>query len=141
LEKIPICCVDVVVKSKKGVLIILRNDEPGKGAWAIPGGRVCKNEKLEDAAKRKALEETGLKIKVVKQLRVEETMFEQGPFEKIDGGVHTINMTYLVEPIEENAAIQLDGTSSEYKWIKSLEAEPNIHVYPRKVLEDSGVFN
>ncbi|MBU0466720.1 MAG: NUDIX domain-containing protein [Nanoarchaeota archaeon] len=131
----------VVIKSKKGVLIVRRTNEPGKGTWAIPWGRIYKNEKLEDAAKRKAFEETSLKIKVIKQLRVDETMFEQGPFENVDTGVHTINITYLAEPIDENATIKLDETSSEYKWINKLEDEKNIHPYPKEVLKESGVFD
>jgi colanic acid biosynthesis protein WcaH len=138
LEKVPVCCVDVVVKSRKRVLVVLRSNEPGKGTFAIPGGRVHKNEKLEDAAKRKVLEETGLKIRILKNLDTYETMFDDVPFKNLKTGVHTINVTFLAEPIEENAEIKIDSTSSAFKWINKIEND--VHPYIRKVLKDSKVF-
>lgn len=42
------------------VLLVQRANNPGKGAWTIPGGYVDQNEKISDAVAREIREETGL---------------------------------------------------------------------------------
>lgn len=44
----------------EGVVLILRNIEPGKGRWALPGGFVDFGESWEAAAARELQEETGI---------------------------------------------------------------------------------
>lgn len=51
------------------VLLVQRNSDPFKGHWALPGGFLEEEETLEAGAKRELEEETGLKIKELKQLR------------------------------------------------------------------------
>lgn len=63
LARIPIACVDVIcyrrVEGKTGVLLGYRTIYPYRNRWALPGGRVIKNESLYDTANRQ-LEEIGL---------------------------------------------------------------------------------
>jgi len=47
-----------------GVVLIQRSIEPGYGKWTFPGGFVERGEVAEDAARREALEETGVEIEV-----------------------------------------------------------------------------
>jgi ADP-ribose pyrophosphatase len=44
------------------VLLVQRNRPPGKGLWAIPGGRIRLGETLQEAAEREVFEETGIVI-------------------------------------------------------------------------------
>lgn len=133
LEMIPMCCVDLVIVKDGQVLLVKRAQEPGKGEWCIPGGRVFKNEKLVDAAKRKAKEEVGLDVEIHDTIGVYETMFDSGPF---GSGVHTINVVFLAD--YAGGEIKLDASSSDYKWVSSLDEE--MLDYAREVLEDSSVF-
>ena len=48
--------------SKVELLLVQRGKEPGKGTWAVPGGRMLPAETLKQCAERETLEETGLKI-------------------------------------------------------------------------------
>ena len=60
----PVVGVGVVLIESGRLLLIKRGNEPGKGLWAIPGGKVRLGETLRDAARREAAEETGLNVHV-----------------------------------------------------------------------------
>lgn len=53
---------------KDEILMTLRNREPAKGCWAIPGGKVELYERLEDTIKREMKEELGVEVEVTKFL-------------------------------------------------------------------------
>ncbi|MEM4202304.1 MAG: NUDIX domain-containing protein, partial [Candidatus Hadarchaeum sp.] len=59
----PALTVDLVIKLRGGVVLVKRKNEPYQHRWALPGGFVEYGEKVEDAAVREALEETGLRVK------------------------------------------------------------------------------
>jgi len=61
IQKIPILCVDIILRHKDKVLLIKRADEPCKGIYWPIGGRVHKGESVDAAARRKILEEIGIK--------------------------------------------------------------------------------
>lgn len=44
------------------VLLIRRINPPRAGQWSLPGGRVERGERLEDAVRREVREETGLEV-------------------------------------------------------------------------------
>jgi 8-oxo-dGTP diphosphatase len=52
--------VSVALKRGDTLLLVKRANEPAKDQWAFPGGRVERGEKLEVAARRELLEETGM---------------------------------------------------------------------------------
>jgi 8-oxo-dGTP diphosphatase len=52
--------VSVALKRGDTLLLVKRANEPAKNQWAFPGGRVERGEKLEAAARRELLEETGM---------------------------------------------------------------------------------
>lgn len=58
---LPISCVDIVVVSPKTkVLLLKRRNEPARGEWWFPGGRVFFGESRFKACERKVREECGL---------------------------------------------------------------------------------
>jgi 8-oxo-dGTP diphosphatase len=80
----------VIVKDGK-VLIIKRANDPFKGQWSIPGGRVELGESLAEAVRREMREETGLDVTVGPVLEVFERV------ERQDDGVryHFVIVDYL----------------------------------------------
>lgn len=58
----PVLGVSVAVWRDGKVLLIQRGQNPWKGAWSLPGGRVERGETLAEAAARELQEETGLVI-------------------------------------------------------------------------------
>jgi 8-oxo-dGTP diphosphatase len=63
----PLPTVDIIIEIMGGIVLIERKNEPL--GWALPGGFVDYGESLEKAAIREALEETGLQIKLIRQLK------------------------------------------------------------------------
>lgn len=60
----PVVGVGVVVIENGNILLIRRGRQPGRGLWAVPGGKVLAGETLRDAAHREAFEETGLDVEI-----------------------------------------------------------------------------
>lgn len=66
----PIIGVGGVIFNGDSVLLALRNQEPGRGQWSLPGGAVELGETLMEALKREIREETSIEIKVGGLIRV-----------------------------------------------------------------------
>ena len=60
----PFVGVGVAIVRDGQILLVKRRNEPGKGLWAVPGGKVEYGETLRDAAAREVKEETGLDVVV-----------------------------------------------------------------------------
>ena len=73
LYKNPIPTVDILIECKsksmgEGVVLIFRKNVPKK--WAIPGGFLDYGESAEECAVREAKEETGLDVKLKRQVAI-----------------------------------------------------------------------
>jgi ADP-ribose pyrophosphatase YjhB (NUDIX family) len=68
--KNPTPTVDAIIQKNSQILLIERKKEPFKGYLVLPGGFVNEGERVEDAAKREAKEETSLDIVLLEILGV-----------------------------------------------------------------------
>lgn len=84
----PVPTVDVVIESGKGILLIERKNPPY--GWALPGGFVDYGETLETAARREALEETGMTVTSLRLLGCYSDPAR-------DPRRHTISTVYIAE--------------------------------------------
>ncbi len=64
----PFLTVDLIVEMESGGIVLIERKNPPHG-WALPGGFVDYGESLENAARREALEETGLVVSDLRQFR------------------------------------------------------------------------
>jgi ADP-ribose pyrophosphatase YjhB (NUDIX family) len=80
--------VDIIIRYMDGIILIKRKNPPE--GWAIPGGFVDYGETLESAALREAKEETGLKVKLLRQ-------FHAYSDPKRDPRQHTISTVFIAE--------------------------------------------
>jgi len=60
----PLVGVGVAVIDQGRILLVRRANDPGRGLWAVPGGKVEVGERLTEAAAREVREETGLLVEV-----------------------------------------------------------------------------
>ena len=76
----------VIIREGK-VLMLLRSDacRNNRDMWTIPGGMIETFERLEDAAKREVLEETGLAVTSIEFLAVSDRTFD---------GEHWVSILY-----------------------------------------------
>lgn len=103
-------CVDVIIKKDGEYLLAKRVLKPYKERWFIPGGRVLRGETIEQAAKRKAFEELGVKIKNLVLCGYNETVFRDR---------QDFTMIFIAEMYGNK--ITLDSKqNSTYKWSKKL---------------------
>jgi 8-oxo-dGTP diphosphatase len=62
-------CVGAVVFNDAGRLLLVRRaNEPGRGRWSVPGGRVEAGETDHQAVIREVAEETGLAVEVTRRV-------------------------------------------------------------------------
>jgi 8-oxo-dGTP diphosphatase len=60
----PTLGVGAIVVRDEALLMVRRAQEPARGLWSVPGGKVERTEYLVDAVRREVREETGLEIEV-----------------------------------------------------------------------------
>lgn len=67
IQHTPLISIDLIVRNEKGeVLLGKRLNAPAKGYWFVPGGRVRKNETLDDAFIRLVREELDIESGVTR---------------------------------------------------------------------------
>ena len=115
LENTAIICVDLLIIHDNKCLLLKRNNEPAKGQYWFPGGRIQKMETIKEAAQRKAKEETNLDCAFVKIISIEESIFKKN--ESMHTDVHTINICCEMIP-SSIALLQFDKFHIDYKWVE-----------------------
>ena len=104
--KVPRLCVEIVIKSDKGVLLSLRDIEPCKGLWHLPGGTVFFGERLTDAVKRVAKRELDIVVTDTKFIDYVEypSHYEKG-FDSPVGLAFLVDYQGEIRPNEEAADV------------------------------------
>lgn len=89
------------------LLMVQRANEPGKGKWSLPGGRVEHGELLADAVRREIREETGLEIDVGELA---------GILEVPGDDLHYVILDYHAV-LRGDATARADDDASDVRWV------------------------
>lgn len=114
LDNIPVLCVDLVILKNKKVFLIKRKNKPCEGIYWVQGGRMYKNESMEDCGKRRTASELAIpidKIKIKKCLGTFSTEFKDS---HQGSASHTVNVTFLAEI--DDMPLSFDADHSDGKW-------------------------
>ena len=133
LPVMPIPCVDLLVVDRlRNILLLKRRNEPAKGLWWVPGGRVHMGETRAASAARKLREECGLDLQhnPPKEISTEDLFLPIG-----QGAIsHTICTVFLVE-VGAGAPVVLDSQSDASAWRTAQDwRTEDLHPYVRKIV-------
>ncbi|MFA9517442.1 GDP-mannose mannosyl hydrolase, partial [Halopenitus sp. H-Gu1] len=132
VRNVPIVSVDLVVKRSDGIVLGKRTNEPAKGEWFVPGGRVQKSEARIEAVHRIAKEELGISVKVSESLGAFEHRYETSDIERVETK-HYLANGYIVEV--DSGRIQPDDQHGEIQVFES--APDSLHPYIRAYADSS----
>lgn len=124
-KRVPRLCVDIIIKTPKGVVLAKRDIGPCKGMWNLPGGGLKFGESLKHAAKRFGREEAGLRIKTEKFIGV----FEYS--RKSTGFGHAISILYLAKGL--GGKLRGNKYGKDVRYFKKIPK--NIVADQRKILK------
>jgi colanic acid biosynthesis protein WcaH len=137
VEHVPLVSVDLVVETEDGVVLGKRENDPAKGEWFVPGGRVHKHERLRDAVERVADSELGRGVTIERKLGVYEHFYDTSEFDDTDGK-HYVPIGYHVTP-DDGAAFEPDDQHSDLRTFQP-PFEFDLHPYVEAYLDDAGVL-
>jgi colanic acid biosynthesis protein WcaH len=114
LRVMPIPAVDLIVEDEnRRILLARRANEPAKGMWWFPGGRVHFLETRVQAAKRKLQEECALMPVQMSELGTYDVIVERSDDPAVK--VHGISTLYRVR-VNSKDGFVLDAQNSEADW-------------------------
>lgn len=119
----PLPTVDIIIETGGGIVLVKRKNPPH--GWALPGGFVDYGESLDDAAVREAFEETGLEIRLKRQMHTYSDPAR-------DPRHHTITTVYVAEAYGPPKA----GDDAAEAGVFSRDTLPELAFDHGKILED-----
>ena len=129
IENTPLISIDLIIKDNEGkILLGQRINKPAKNSWFVPGGRIYKDEKIEDAFKRITKDEIG------KEFNISKSSFKGVYQHFYDDNVFNDNFSthYIVLGFELVIKEELSlGTiqHEKYKWFTQDELLKSDEVY------------
>ncbi len=124
----------MLVKDHK-ILLGKRHEDPekaksalkGEGTWCMPGGKMRFGETFEETGKRETLEETGIVLKSVRVIALNNDQIE---------GVQFITIGVLSENFEGEAKVMEPDVITRWQWF-DLDALPSPLFFPsEKILKN-----
>jgi colanic acid biosynthesis protein WcaH len=125
----PLISIDLIVKKNDKFLLGRRINEPAKGFYFVPGGRIFKNERIEDAFRRITKEEIGTEIEIqnTEFLGIYEHFYENSCVSE------SISTHYIVLAYRLDLEIEISlpkEQHSEYIWMTKKEILNNKNIHP-----------
>lgn len=132
VEATPLVSIDLIVRDSAGqILLGYRENRPAKAFWFVPGGRVRKNERLDQAFAR--LAQVELKLDLERQ----QAAF-MGPYEHLysdnflgqeGSGTHYVVLAYELQ-LAPGQQCSLDDQHSQQHWWSEAELLASDKVHP-----------
>lgn len=127
----PLVAIDLIIRNRRDqALLGLRNNEPAKGFYFVPGGIILKNERLADAFARILQNETNLsgRIEQARFVGAFEHFYDTNRFGEPDYGTHYVVLGYELK-LADTTALKMDAQHSELRWWTQSELldSPRVH--------------
>jgi colanic acid biosynthesis protein WcaH len=127
----PLVSIDLIVRSPDGrILVGRRHNEPAKGYFFVPGGRISKNETLAAAIKRISWAELGAErlIAETRFLGVYEHLYATNNHQVPGFGTHYVVLAYELSSDSQDLQFPPDQ-HGEFAWLSEAEIlrNPEVH--------------
>ncbi|UFJ41077.1 NUDIX domain-containing protein [Brevibacillus humidisoli] len=110
----------VITNEQNEILLVLRNRNPEKDTWSIPGGKVDPYETLEHCVIREVKEEVNLDVEVKGLLCMAETI-------RPESEEHWVSAIYEVTVKSGEARnMESDGAIADLKWVRLDQLPANL---------------
>ncbi|CCN35033.1 GDP-mannose mannosyl hydrolase [Vibrio nigripulchritudo SO65] len=135
IEHTPLISIDLVIENEEGSFLLgKRLNKPAKNYWFVPGGRVQKNETLEDAFVRLTKNELGEAYSIDDAVLI-------GPFTHIyddnvfgdDFGTHYVVLAYRLKIQSQLLKLPTYEQHSKYQWFTECELvnSESVHLHTK----------
>lgn len=131
----PLVSIDLILQDPQGRIFLgCRRNQPAKGKWFVPGGRIRKGEGLDQALSRIVREELGVESipSAAEFIGVFEHFYEDNFAAEAGYGTHFVVLAHKF--IFESPLTNLPHAQhSEYQWwdIAELMKSPKVHSYTK----------
>ena len=130
VDSAPLISIDILIKKDNKILLGKRINKPAKGYFFSTGGRINKNETIDNAMARVVLNELNIELKSVpKFIGVFEHFYDDSIYK--DVSTHYVNLAYEYE-VEETPDLPTEQ-HSEYQWfaVDELLNSDQVHKYTK----------
>ena len=134
IENTPLVSIDLCMVCDDQLLLGKRNNDPLKGEWFTPGGRIHKNEAWQDALLRVAEVELGLSGIAVDDfalMGVWDHFYNNSAVDQ-NTSTHYVNLPHYAE-FKYRPQITLDDQHGEFEWfdLSVVAKDEKFHLYTR----------
>ena len=139
IENTPLISIDLIVKNDNGqILLGKRVNKPALNSWFVPGGRIYKDETLDDAFARIVKDELGLVIS--KDQASFYGLYEHFYNNNVFNDDFSTHYIVLAHEINISDIPDTNTQHSSYKWfdIQELLADENVYKYTKDYFTNKG---
>ena len=131
IKATPLVSVDLIIRNpSKMVLLGKRTNRPAKGYWFVPGGRIIKNETINQALKRISEVEVGLDLsaEAPSLLGAYDHIYEDNFLNVIGINTHYVALAFTIT-LKQEIEVKSDEQHMAFKWWKTdkLLEDPTVH--------------
>lgn len=140
LSLTPLFSMDLLVRRPdQTILLGLRRNRPAKGFWFVPGGRVYKDEPLDNAFKRLTQTELGMAMPRSKAQLL--GLYEHFYTDSVFGdspSTHYVVAAYILDMAIGELPSSPADQHHEYRWwsLSELDGDVSVHPFIRDYIKD-----
>ena len=112
------------------VLLVKRSNKPYKDMWALPGGALYNNERLEDGVKREIYEKTGIKNCDIYQFKTFDEFGEENNLFRM------LAVSYIGILKSDSKIIKENKNTKDAAWFK-IDCVPNLAFKHNEIMSEA----
>lgn len=135
IESTPLVSIDLVIEDENGqILLGERLNRPAQGFWFVPGGRIFKNEALDQAFLRLTRDELGCGYEMSQATLL-------GPYTHLyddcvfghEISTHYVAIAYKLTVVRADLNLPLDIQHARYRWYDKTEllTSDKVHLHTK----------